>query len=63
LGHEGGDAILKMVGQRLAGSLCRPGGVAARFGGDEFILLIPHAGEAEGLKKIVSDIMTVFDKP
>ncbi len=32
MGHEGGDEILKMVGQRLAGSL-PPGGVAARFGG------------------------------
>jgi diguanylate cyclase (GGDEF)-like protein len=32
MGHEGGDAILKMVGQRLAGSLPPDGAEKNRFG-------------------------------
>jgi diguanylate cyclase (GGDEF)-like protein len=39
LGHVGGDAVLREVGQRLALSL-REGDVAARLGGDEFALLV-----------------------
>jgi diguanylate cyclase (GGDEF)-like protein len=38
LGHDGGDALLREFARRLAG-LVPEGGLAARFGGDEFALL------------------------
>lgn len=48
LGHEFGDALLQEVGRRLglvAGTL----GYVARWGGDEFIVLLPHRHpKAEG---------------
>lgn len=48
-GHATGDAMLAATAERLAGCL-RDGDVAARSGGDEFVLLqtgIAHADEAE----------------
>jgi diguanylate cyclase (GGDEF)-like protein len=39
LGHGGGDAVLREVGQRILGCI-REGDVAARLGGDEFVLMV-----------------------
>jgi diguanylate cyclase (GGDEF)-like protein len=45
LGHEAADAILKEVAERLSRSL-RAGDTLGRFGGDEFVLLLPGTGLA-----------------
>ena len=48
-GHAAGDAILVELGRRLQ-SLLREGDIAARMGGDEFVVLqtgLTHADEAE----------------
>jgi len=39
LGHETGDQVLVQIGQRLLGSL-EPTQTVARFGGDEFVVLL-----------------------
>ncbi|BCM84802.1 putative bifunctional diguanylate cyclase/phosphodiesterase [Methylobacterium indicum] len=45
LGHQAGDALLQQLADRLRAALPEPG-LAARFGGDEFALLLPGgAGE------------------
>jgi diguanylate cyclase (GGDEF)-like protein/PAS domain S-box-containing protein len=45
LGHPAGDTLLQALAARLS-RLAGPGEVLARFGGDEFALLAPGAGEA-----------------
>jgi diguanylate cyclase (GGDEF)-like protein len=45
-GHPSGDGVLKRVGAALRASV-RGGDVIARYGGDEFALILPDASEHE----------------
>ncbi len=40
-GHRAGDDCLAVVGKAVGQSLQRPADVAARYGGDEFVVLLP----------------------
>jgi diguanylate cyclase (GGDEF)-like protein len=46
LGHAAGDALLRRVGEVLSEAIGKPN-QAARIGGDEFAVLLPHADEKE----------------
>jgi len=48
-GHSEGDRALRMVGQILEKS-CREEDIVARWGGDEFLALLPQTSEEEGQK-------------
>jgi diguanylate cyclase (GGDEF)-like protein/PAS domain S-box-containing protein len=48
LGHRTGDAVLRVVADRLL-SILGPRETAARFGGDEFVVLLREAGLATGV--------------
>lgn len=45
-GHQVGDQLLTVAGKVISANMRRMD-VAARYGGDEFILLLPHAGAEE----------------
>ncbi len=45
-GHLAGDDCLKRVARRLAQAATRPRDFLARFGGEEFVLVLPESDEA-----------------
>jgi len=49
LGHDAGDELLSAVARRFEDAL-RPGDTIARFGGDEFGLLLDGAGEDQAVE-------------
>ena len=49
-GHQQGDLVLQTVALLLTQSLNRPGDVAARWGGEEFVVLLPNTDLAGALK-------------
>ena len=61
-GHSSGDRVLEQVGQRLK-ALARGAGVAARVGGDEFVLLAPAAGARAAAAQLAGRVIEVLSKP
>jgi len=49
MGHEAGDQLLEIVAERLR-KVIRGNDTAARMGGDEFVLVFPHAHEGTAQK-------------
>jgi diguanylate cyclase (GGDEF)-like protein len=58
-GHRAGDDCLAVVGKAIAQSLQRPADLAARYGGDEFVVLLPDtdtAGALDVARRVLSAI-------
>jgi diguanylate cyclase (GGDEF)-like protein/PAS domain S-box-containing protein len=62
LGHEVGDLLLTVVAQRL-GHCLRPEDTLARFGGDEFVVLIEAVDDPEQAVEVAKRITEEFRKP
>ena len=62
LGHAAGDEVLAAVGHRLSGAL-RAGDTAARFGGDEFTLLIPVVDHPNDALVIADRVLQALAPP
>jgi len=67
-GHVGGDATLKSVVNVMATALRRPSDVLCRYGGEEFVALLPDTGGpgacvvAERLRAAVEDLGIAHDR-
>ena len=62
LGHNSGDVLLCEVADRLS-SRIRRSDTIARFGGDEFIIMINNITDGRDMMKIAGNIMSLFQKP
>ncbi len=62
LGHEVGDRLLAAVAGRLRSSI-RAGDTAARFGGDEFAVLLEDVGGAEYAREAADRIVASLHVP
>jgi len=62
IGHSTGDALLKSVAERIRRCV-REGDTVARFGGDEFTLLIPRIDHVEDAAKIAQKILETLKIP
>jgi diguanylate cyclase (GGDEF)-like protein/PAS domain S-box-containing protein len=62
LGHDKGDYVLKEISIRLQASLPL-NSIAGRFGGDEFLVLVPEFDNIKELEVISSNILKVFKDP
>ncbi len=60
-GHRAGDDCLKQVARIIRAAIARPGDLVARFGGEEFVVLLPNTSEegalavAETIRRAVED--------
>jgi diguanylate cyclase (GGDEF)-like protein len=58
-GHSAGDAVLKEVARRLTAAVRRRD-VVARFGGDEFVLLIQDVGGQDDVIQVGDKLLAAF---
>lgn len=65
-GHKAGDTVLKQVAQTVVATI-RSEDVCGRWGGEEFLILLPHTGEEQGcgvaekIRIAMAEQETVFD--
>ncbi|MDI2027516.1 diguanylate cyclase [Saccharopolyspora sp. TS4A08] len=63
LGHPVGDQLLRAVAQRLQALTAEFGALAARMGGDEFVVLVPDTDGAAGLVAQVEKMLAEVTRP
>lgn len=62
LGHEAGDKLLVQVAQRIHACM-RADSMLARFGGDEFVILVDHVNDANVLTTVAERVIETVSKP
>ncbi|MGF7184137.1 diguanylate cyclase (GGDEF)-like protein/PAS domain S-box-containing protein [Desulfitispora alkaliphila] len=62
LGHMAGDNLLKQIAQRLTDTLRRDD-IVARYGGDEFVIVLPNISNPNDVYKIAQKLVEVIREP
>lgn len=61
-GHDAGDLVLKEAARRIR-SVISPTDVAARFGGDEFVVMLKDIQNEDDAVNIVQEMLAQFQNP
>jgi len=56
LGHATGDELLKVVARRLTAAV-RPGDTVARYGGDEFVIVLANVAYVDDVTRVINKIL------
>lgn len=62
LGHSAGDTLLQLVAKRLS-SCIRYCDTACRYGGDEFVILLPEIAGQDNAEAVTEKIHSLLHKP
>jgi diguanylate cyclase (GGDEF)-like protein len=62
LGHQVGDALLQLVGERLA-DVVRPEDTVARLGGDEFAIVVTDVGHVQQAMDVAERVRAALAEP
>ncbi|AMO72693.1 putative bifunctional diguanylate cyclase/phosphodiesterase [Sphingorhabdus sp. M41] len=62
MGHNAGDQVLQMVGNRLAAATGDED-IVARLSGDEFAICLSSVGNSDDIAEIASDIVNIVSEP
>ncbi len=60
-GHPAGDRVLRLLAERLSAEL-RTYDIFCRYGGEEFVLILPGTGKAEALQ-IAERLRAIVELP
>ena len=62
LGHRAGDELLRQVAKRLR-SCCGAADTVGRYGGDEFVMIVPNIGERFSAALLADKLLYAFSDP
>lgn len=62
LGHDWGDQLLNRIGKRLTDCLGEAD-LVGRFGGDEFLIMVPQVSQHLELEIVIEKVMSIFHRP